>query len=105
MPLFTTMMTSLTLSLSRYHYLFSLLSVISFSLRLFQEFGSGSTNHALIDIFLYSHHLFACCCIDIIRRNSVLVTHKSSRVNTIIIRQIKYLNTSGIRLLVAILVY
>ena len=105
MPLFTTMMTSLTLSLSRYHYLFSLLSVISFSLCLFQEFGSGSTNHALIDIFLYSHHLFVCCCIDIIRRNSVLVTHKSSRVNTIIIRQIKYLNTSGIRLLVAILVY
>ena len=51
----------------RYHYLFSLLSAISLSLCLFQEFGSGSANHALIDIFLYSHHLSAWYCIDIIR--------------------------------------
>ena len=51
----------------RYHYLFSLLSAISLSLCLFWEFGSGSANHALIYIFLYSHHLSAWYCIDIIR--------------------------------------
>ena len=41
------------------YYLFFLLSAISLSLCLFREFGSGSANHALIDIFLYSHHLSA----------------------------------------------
>ena len=30
-----------------------------------EEFGIGSTNNPLIDSFLYSHHLFAWCCIDI----------------------------------------
>ena len=30
-----------------------------------KEFGIGSTNNPLIDIFLHSHHLFAWCCIDI----------------------------------------
>ena len=30
---------------------------------------------SLIDIFLYSHHLSALYCINIIRRNSVLVIH------------------------------
>ena len=33
-----------------------------------------------IDIFLYSHHLSAQYCIDIIWRNSVLVAHVSERV-------------------------
>ena len=45
--------------------IFSLLSPIQFlwcymGLR---EFGAGSTNNHLIDIFLYSHHLSAWCCI------------------------------------------
>ena len=73
---------SLTLSSLRYHYLFSFLSAISFSLCLFREFGTGSTNHALIDIFLYSHHLSVWYCIDIVRRNSLLVTHGSERVKS-----------------------
>ena len=30
-----------------------------------KEFGIRSTNNPLIDSFLYSHHLFAWCCIDI----------------------------------------
>ena len=30
-----------------------------------EEFVIRSTNNPLIDIFLYSHHLFAWCCIDI----------------------------------------
>ena len=34
----------------------------------------------MIDIFLYSHHLPAWYCIDIVRRNSVLVTCGSERV-------------------------
>ena len=34
----------------------------------------------MIDILLYSHHLPAWYCIDIVRRNSVLVTHGSKRV-------------------------
>ena len=37
--------------------------------------GVGSTNNPLIYIFLYSHNLLAWYCIDIVRRNSVLVTH------------------------------
>ena len=34
----------------------------------------------MIDILLYSHHLPAYYCIDIVRRNSVLVTCGSERV-------------------------
>ena len=30
-----------------------------------KEFGIGSNNNPLIDIFLYSHHLFAWCCISL----------------------------------------
>ena len=41
------------------------------------EFGIGSTYNLLIDIFLHSHHLSAWYYIDIVRRNSVLVTHGS----------------------------
>ena len=33
----------------------------------------GSTNNPLTDIFLYSHHLSAWYCIDIVRRNSWLL--------------------------------
>ena len=40
----------------------------------------GLTNYPQIDIFLYSHHLSDWYCIDIVRRNSVLVTHGSSKV-------------------------
>ena len=40
----------------------------------------GSTSNPLTDIFLYSHHLSAWYCIDIVRRNSVLVTYGSLRV-------------------------
>ena len=38
-------------------------------------------NNPLIDIFLYSHQLSAWYCIDIVRRNSVLVTHGSEMCN------------------------
>ena len=41
------------------------------------EIGIGSTYNPPVDIFLYSHHLSAWYCIDIVRRNSVLVTHGS----------------------------
>ena len=37
----------------------------------------------IIDILLYSHHLPAWYCIDIVRRNSVLVTCESERVKVI----------------------
>ena len=40
-------------------------------------FSIGSTNYPQIDIFLYSHHLPARYCIDIVRRNYVLVMHGS----------------------------
>ena len=46
----------------------------------FGEFGIGSTNNPLIDILLYSHHFYAWYCIDIVRRNSVLITDGSERV-------------------------
>ena len=46
-----------------------------------EEFVSESTNNdPLIDISLYSHHLSAWYCIDIVRHNSFLVTHGSGRV-------------------------
>ena len=41
----------------------------------FRELSIGSITNPLIDIFLYSHHLSAWYCIDIVRRNSVLITH------------------------------
>ena len=44
---------------------------------LFREFSIGSTNYPQIDIFLYSCHLSGWYCIDIVRRNSVLVTYGS----------------------------
>ena len=40
--------------------------------------GIRSTYNPLADIYIfYSHHLSARYCIDIVRRNSVLVTHGS----------------------------
>ena len=63
----------LTLSLLRSHKQFPSLSAIQFSWCKFREFGTGSNNIPLIDIFLYSHHLSSWCCIDIVRRNSVLL--------------------------------
>ena len=38
-----------------------------------------------IDIFLYSHHLSSCYSVDVVRRNSVLVTHRSKRVNSVVL--------------------
>ena len=46
----------------------------SYDISLDREFGGGSVNNLLIDIFLYSHHLSTRYCIDIVWRNSVLVT-------------------------------
>ena len=37
----------------------------------------------MIDILLYSHHLPAWYCIDIVRRNSVLVTYGGERVKNL----------------------
>ena len=37
----------------------------------------GSTNYPLADIFLFPHYLSAWYCNDIVRRDSVLVTHGS----------------------------
>ena len=45
-----------------------------------REFGFGSSNNPLIGICIYSHHLSALYCIDIVRRNSVLVTYGGERV-------------------------
>ena len=61
----------LTLFLQGCHYFFSLVSAMWC---LFKEFVGESTNHALNDIFLHSHYLSAWYCIDIVGRNSVLVT-------------------------------
>ena len=57
-----------------------LTSAIQFLWCFFGEFGIGSSYVPLIYIFLYSHHFSAWYCIDIVRRNSVLVTHGSLRV-------------------------
>ena len=44
------------------------------------EFGIRLTENPLVDIFLYSHHLSSWFCFDVVRRNSVLVTHESQIV-------------------------
>ena len=53
------------------------------------EFCIGSTDNPSIDICLYSHHLSAWYCIDIVRRNSVLVNH--GRVKLILVIFLSYL--------------
>ena len=40
-----------------------------------EKLGIGSANNLSFDIFLYSHHLSAWYCTDIVRRNSFLVTY------------------------------
>ena len=42
---------------------------------------SYSKAKPLVDDFCYSHHLSACHCIDIVKRNSMLITPGSKRVN------------------------
>ena len=39
----------------------------------------GCSNNTVIGIFIYLHHLFALDCMDIVRRNYVLVTHGRKR--------------------------
>ena len=46
----------------------------------------GSANNPVIDIFLSSHYLSAWYCTDIVRRNSVMVTHGIVRLNNISVR-------------------
>ena len=44
------------------------------------EFGIGSTNTPLNDIFLYSYHFSACYWVDIVGRYSVMVTRKNLKL-------------------------
>ena len=55
----------------------SLLLIIQILWCKFREFSIGLTKYPQIDIFLYSNHSSGWYCIDIVRRNSVLVTHGS----------------------------
>ena len=50
-------------------------------LMLVWRIGIGSTYNPLTDICLYCYRLSARYCIDIVRRNSVLVTYGSERDN------------------------
>ena len=60
-----------------------LLTVCNSILRvLFGRIWYWDLNNPLIDNFLYSHQLSAWYCIDIVRRNSVLVTHGSEMCNS-----------------------
>ena len=45
--------------------LLSAIQLLWWTILTIKEFGIRSTNNLLIDIFLYSHLLFAWCCIDI----------------------------------------
>ena len=71
-----------------------LLTICHIILMMFREFGIGSTN-PMIDILLYSHHLPAWYCIDIVRRNSVLITCGSERVK--IVWCVLVFNTASIK--------
>ena len=68
---------SFHLSFLRPYYYLSLLSAIQYLWWWFEEFGIGSTNNPLIDSSLYSRHFSVWYCLDIVSRNSVLVTHAS----------------------------
>ena len=48
--------------------------------------GMGSADNPVIDIFLSSHYLSAWYCTDIVRKNSVMVTHGIVRLNDISVR-------------------
>lgn len=50
------------------------------------RFGIGSTNKPPTDIFLYYHDLSARYCTDIVRRNSVTITHGRYRVKLLTFR-------------------
>ena len=41
------------------------------------KIGIGSTNNPLSNIFAYSYHMSACYYLDILWRNSILVTYGS----------------------------
>ena len=80
----------LTLSLSRSRLVILLIVFHKiFMMLVWTEFGIESTNNSLIDIFLYSHCLSASYCIDIVKRNSILVIHRSSRVKCLLLQQYK----------------
>ena len=66
-----------TLSLSRSRNKFFLLSAMPLLWCEFGEFSIRSTFYPLYDILLYSYHLSAWYCIDIVRRNFISVTHGS----------------------------
>ena len=57
-----------------------LVSALQLSFYYLEEFCIGSNINPLIDVLLYSHHLSPWYCIDIVRRNSVLVIPGSERV-------------------------
>ena len=57
-----------------FSWYFSFVSAMQFLWFSLWEFGIGSTDSFLIDIFLHSHHLSAWYGISIVRRNSLLVT-------------------------------
>ena len=61
----------------RSHQLSSLLSIYNVSL---ENLILDQLKIPYLIFFLYSHHLSACHCIDIVRRNSLLITHGSQRV-------------------------
>ena len=56
------------------------------------EFGIGSTSKSPNWYFLHCHHLPTWYYIDILRRNSALVTHKGLRVNMWLIIFVKSIN-------------
>ena len=61
----------------------SINSLIRNTVILFRRFYTGFFSFLIIHIFLYSRHLSTWNCIDILRRNYVLVLHGSWRVNEI----------------------
>lgn len=70
----------LTLLLPRSHEWFSFLLAIQFLCRWLGEFGMGSADNPELIFLLYSHHLSAWFCADILERNSVFVTLGGLRV-------------------------
>ena len=71
---------SVTFQLLKSHEQFLLLSAIRFVFFISKKMVIESPYNPLINIFVYSYLLTAWYCIDIVSKNSVLVTHGSLRL-------------------------
>ena len=85
-------------SLPRSHKKFSLLFAIQFSWCFFREFCIGSTYNFPLPVILslFPSLVSAWCCIDIVKRNSVSVTHGLRHLGKLLmLKDVMWLNSNN----------